>query len=310
MRNFHVPSLGRAGVSTTLNHLKEQGLSINTHIWVYKDQVDDYRKYYPEMNIHVCTFEGRNFTKKMNLIKDFIVESGDSGLIMDDDINQFIIGKTKYSNYKVVKTLDFCLIYDLLERASILCPDVVSFCTKRNFITTYEHTEKSLFTKFSVPSGLQFMTGRPCISRCDDATKAEDIGFVTECWLNKELALKINLIYAKFSFGTNAGGLQSGATDFNEATKKRLEEEREFMINKYDNACTYTLNNKTGYFGSNGSKVRKWLLDTGKYTTEEMKALDTKVKEYSKLVYEDEIFNDILSRVHNNKWNIIKKGEN
>ena len=82
------------------------------------------------------------------------------------------------------------------------------------------------------------------------------------------------------------------------------------MIEKYDNACTYSFNTKTGYFGSNGSKVRKWLLDTGKYTTEEMKALDTKVKEYSKLVYEDEIFNDILSRVHNNKWNIIKKGEN
>lgn len=311
MRNFHVPSLGRAGVSTTLNHLKEQGLSINTHVWIYDFEEKEYRKYYSDMNIHILHFpDGKNLTRKRNMIMDFIMKSGESGMMLDDDINQFIIGKTKYSNYKVVKTMDFALVYDLLERASVLCPDVVSFCTKRNFITTYEHNEKSLFTKFSVPSALVFFTGKNMISRADEKTKADDICLATECWLNKELALKINLIYAKFSFGNNAGGLQTGHTDFNESTKQRLEEERDFMIEKYDNACTYSFNTKTGYFGSNGSKVRKWLLDTGKYTTEEMKALDTKVKEYSKLVYEDEIFNDILSRVHNNKWNIIKKGEN
>ncbi|MBQ2639184.1 MAG: hypothetical protein IJF92_00255 [Bacilli bacterium] len=306
MRNFHVPSLGRAGISTTLNYLKEQGLSLNTHIWVYAEQEKEYRDNYPEMNIHVLNFpDGRNLTRKRNMIIDFITESGESGMMLDDDINQFIIGKTKYSDFKVVKTLDFALVYDLLERASILCEDVVSFSTKRNFITTYTHTERSLFTKFSVASGLIFFTGRNMKSRADEATKADDICLATECWLNKELDLKFNLIYAKFSFGTNAGGLQSGSTDFNASTKKRLEDEHKFMVEKYNNECTYTVNEKTGYFGSNGTKVRKWLLDTGKYTEEEMRDLDAKIKSYSEKVYNDEIFNDILSKVHNNKWNII-----
>lgn len=306
VRNFHVPSLGRAGVSTTLNHLKEQGLSYCTHLWIYGFEEDIYRKHYPDMIYHVLNFpDGKNLTRKRNMIIDFIVESGESGMMLDDDIGQFIIGKTKYSNYKVVKTLDFSLIYDLLDRASILCEDVVSFSTKRNFITTYTHTEKSLFTKFSVASGLIFFTGRPMKSRADETTKADDICLATECWLNKELDLKCNLIYAKFTFGTNAGGLQSGHTDFNESTKKRLEDEHRFMVEKYDNECTYTINEKTGYFGSNGTKVKRWLLDTNKYTIEEMKDLDKKVKSYSEKVYNDEIFNDILSRVHNNKWNII-----
>lgn len=307
MRNFHVPSFNRAGISTTLNHLKEQGLSIDTHIWVYKDQAQEYRDNYPEMNIHELYFpDGRNLTRKRNMIIDYIQEVGEPAMMLDDDIGQFIIGKTKYSDYKVVKTLDFALVYDLLQRASLICKDAVMFSTKRNFITTYQHSENGIFTKFSVASGLMFFTcNKDMKSRADENTKADDICLATECWLNKELDLKINLIYAKFSFGTNAGGLQSGSTDFTASTKKRLEEEHKFMVEKYDNECTYTLNEKTGYFGSNGSKVKKWLLDTGKYTVEEMRALDLKVKSYSKSVYEDEIFNDILSKVHNNKWNII-----
>lgn len=304
--NFHVPSLGRYGVSTTLNYLKEQGLSYCTHLWIYGFEEDKYREIYPDMNYHVLNFpEGKNLTRKRNMIIDFIVDSGESGMMLDDDIGQFIIGKTKYSNYKVVKTLDFKLIYDLLERASKVCPEVVSFSTKRNFITTYEHNEKSLFTKFSVASGLIFFTGKETKSRADEKTKADDICLATECWLNKELDLKCNLIYAKFTFGSNAGGLQTGHTDFKVSTEQRLREEHKFMIEKYDNECTYTINEKNGYFGSNGTKVKRWLLDTGKYTAEEMKELDTLVKSYSKAVYEDEIFNDILSRVHNNKYNII-----
>lgn len=305
MRNFHVPSLGRAGISSTLKYLKDQGLSKETHIWVYDFEEETYRENYPDMILHVMNFP-KNLTKKRNKLIDYIIEHGEPGIMLDDDISYFSIGKNQ--NGPLIKITDFALIYDLFERAIKVCPEISSLCCKRNFITTFNAEPNNLFTKFSVPSALIFFSGKPMKSRADEATKADDICFVTECWLNKELSLKFNIIYINHTFGTNSGGLQSDYTDFKASTKQRLEEEHKFMVNKYDNESTYTINEKTGYFGSNGTKVRRWLLDTGKYTTEEMKTLENTVKELSQRLYADEEFNKLLQSAYNSK-HILTKGE-
>lgn len=305
-RNFHVPSLGRAGVSSTLENLQEQGLAKDTHLWIYDFEEDIYRKEYPEMNFHVMSFP-KNLTKKRNKLIDYIIESGEPGIMLDDDISHFAIGKNP--NNELIKTTDFARVYDLFERVTIICPEINNLCCKRNFITTYNMEPKNIFTKFSVPSALIFFSGRPLVSRADEATKADDICFVTECWLNKELSLKFNPVYISHQFGTNAGGLQADYKDFKASTKQRLEEEHKFMVNKYNNADTYSINEKTGYFGSNGTKVKKWLVNAGYYSKEEMQALECLIKNLSEKVYSDKIFNDILASFKDTTYKYIKKGE-
>lgn len=290
MRNFHVISMNEIGMSSTLEALKNQNNLENTHIWTIRKYADKYLKAYPGSNIHLRMVNNLSEYDMMNFVKEFIISKQEPAMIINDDINQFIIGKTKYSDNKVVKTLDFNLIYDLLERASTICDDTICLYTKNDLITSFNYNKDDMFTRFSTPSGIQFMTGKPYKTKCKKIIKDEGLEFSINSWINKELALKMNLIYAKFQSSVHQG-----------YSKDTIE----ILGTVYNNSDTFNYNHRFKAYTSNALKVRNWLLNSTIYTSEELKAQSDKIKEYNKLIKEDKIFNEILSNVHNNKYNII-----
>ena len=240
-----VPSLGRAGNSSTMSKLKEENLLDITVLFVYSDEIELYSKAYPGVEIYDCgTF--RNLSRKRNAIIEYGLKNKLNHVFMlDDDISTVYF---KDENQKVSKTNIETLINECLnvKEEYVICGP------RYNFIYTDYISKDNKLIEYSV------VAGALCINlnniknyRFDENMIIEDMDLFMQIILNGDKVYKLRNIQIVHKTGQK-GGYQLYTTML-----ARHEKGIKQLHSKYIDSDKYIILSKKGVVGFNKSKYLK-----------------------------------------------------
>ena len=262
MKNYHfcVPSLGRAGSSTTLNFLREQNLLSNTYIFCYNFEEEFYRKEYPNANI-VTVGDIKNLALKRASILNYGKQNNWNHLLMiDDDFRNFTI-KSNDNRYK--KSNNLSILYDIFENAAQqINDDFTVIGAKYNFLSTCDLSKaKVLELSVNMCQALFFNLNTLDNLTYNSPSLIEDLDFMIKLNLAGKKTYRLNNLLISCGFRNVPGGFQNYLKD----ASNRFRTGYEQILNRYKEQnvdVTKFLNIKdTDYFyvGISTSKLRKYI---------------------------------------------------
>lgn len=249
MMKICVPSLGRAGNSSTLKLLEEYGLLEDTYVFVYDFDYDAYSTVYPKANVIKVGTE-KNLPKKRNKILDYAQQQGWKYILMlDDDVKGMII-KSNEGQYK--KTEDYRVIWHVFEDiANQLNGEFTILSPRVNFL--YTDPLKQLLSPYNHFSAIIFF----------NIEKLGELRYNDSLIEDVDLFIKLNFAgqrsyQIKHCMMGNAMGQKGGLQDYIKL-KDRYDRGMEQIRENYKDADEFVYFTKRGFLGVSQRNFKKYM---------------------------------------------------
>lgn len=248
-----IPSLGKAGKSSTLNSLlKEPDMLKNTFIFAYDFEVEAYTKAYPGANI-VNAGQTKNLPNKRNKILDYGKEQGWNKLLMiDDDIKGFSLKRLGAEKPEKIETYEeFIRIVEDIENQ--LDNDYTMICPRWNFISCDNVNEGNLLIEYSQLANVFFINLDKIGDMRFEQMSLEDIDLYIRLVMNGHKCYKLRQIQAYSSLAED-GGYQTYMN-----TSERYLGGIKQLHEKFEGADSFVHATKQGFAGMKKPSFVKWL---------------------------------------------------
>lgn len=248
-----VPSLGKAGKSSTLNKIVlEEEVAKNTYVFVYSFDIENYRAAYPSLNF-VDVGETKNLPNKRNKILEYAEDNNWKNIIMiDDDIKGFAIKGINDEKYTRLSTFSEFIKY-IENVANQLNGDYTMISPRWNFISTDKLNEGNLLIEYSQLANLFYINMEKMKGNRFNQMMLEDIDMYISLVLKGHKLYKLRQIQA-YSTLAEAGGYQV-YMDVSTRYMKGIEQ----LHNKYKNSESFIYATKLGYAGMKKPAFVRWL---------------------------------------------------